>query len=155
MDLCYGAHRMLVAAWGLLHLWCSDSLVLVCQLSCPRILVPLPGIKPTSPALEGKLLTPGAPGKSLNPQFLLILLLEVRTLLLISLYFFHHPVPGNHQYNLCFYKFFFFRTPQVSDTMQNLSFSDISLSTMPSKSISVVTSGKFSFFFLWLSSIPF
>ena len=43
--------------------------VVVCGLSCPvacGILVPQPGIEPTSPALEGRFLTTGPPGKSKN-----------------------------------------------------------------------------------------
>ena len=43
------------------------SLVVAHRFSCPttcRILVPLPGIKPVSPALEGRFLTTGPPGKS-------------------------------------------------------------------------------------------
>ena len=44
------------------------SLAAVCRLSCPvtwGILVPQPGIKPKSPALGGRFLTTGPPGKSL------------------------------------------------------------------------------------------
>ena len=40
---------------------------MVCGLSCPAacgILVPRPGIKPESPALEGGFFTTGPPGKS-------------------------------------------------------------------------------------------
>ena len=33
------------------------------------ILAPQPGIEPTPPALEGKVLTTGPPGKSLNSYF--------------------------------------------------------------------------------------
>ena len=48
---------------------CSSwaSLVVVHGLSCPTacgILVPRPGIEPTSPALEGEFSTAGPPGKS-------------------------------------------------------------------------------------------
>ena len=45
------------------------SLVVVCRLSCPTAcesLVPWPGIKPASSALEGMFLTTGPPGKSLS-----------------------------------------------------------------------------------------
>ena len=34
------------------------------------ILVPQPGFKPTSPALQGRFFTPGPPGKSWQPVFL-------------------------------------------------------------------------------------
>ena len=47
----------------------TASVVAARRLSCPvacGILVPLPGIKPTSPALEGIFLTTGPPGKSLG-----------------------------------------------------------------------------------------
>ena len=42
------------------------------RLSCPAacwILVPRPGIKPTSPALQGRFLTTGSPGKFPNSTF--------------------------------------------------------------------------------------
>ena len=45
----------------------SSSVVVACRLSCPAasgILVPQPGIKPTSSALEGRFFTTGPPGKS-------------------------------------------------------------------------------------------
>ena len=51
-------------AWALKHV---GSVVAVHGLSCPAacgILVPRPGIKPPSPALEGRFLTTGPPGKS-------------------------------------------------------------------------------------------
>ena len=51
--------RVLAVVWGFF--------VAPCGLSCPAacgLLVPRPGIKPTSPALEGGLLTTGRPGKS-------------------------------------------------------------------------------------------
>ena len=38
---------------------------LSCSMAC-GILVPQSGIKPTTPALEGKFLTTGPPGKSLD-----------------------------------------------------------------------------------------
>ena len=53
---------VLVAARGLF-------LVVVCELSCPTtcgILVPRPGIEPESPALEGRFLTTGPLGRSLE-----------------------------------------------------------------------------------------
>ena len=46
----------------------TSSVVVARGLSCPAacgILVPWPGIKPTSPALEGRFFTTGPPGKSL------------------------------------------------------------------------------------------
>ena len=43
--------------------------VLVFGLEACGILAPQPGIEPTPPALEGKVLTTGPPGKSLNPIF--------------------------------------------------------------------------------------
>ena len=48
-------------------LWHAGSVVVVRGLSCPAacgILVSGPGIKPTSPALEGGFFTTGPPGKS-------------------------------------------------------------------------------------------
>ena len=56
-----------LSSCGVWALKCSGSVVAACRLSCPAacgILVPQPGIEPT-PALEGGLLTPGPPGKSL------------------------------------------------------------------------------------------
>ena len=53
--------------WGL-H-WCAGSAVAVCGLSCPAasgILVPWPGIKPVSPAFQGRLLTTAPPEKFLR-----------------------------------------------------------------------------------------
>ena len=44
------------------------SVTVACKLSCPvacGILVPGPGIEPVSPALAGRLLTTGQPGKLL------------------------------------------------------------------------------------------
>ena len=52
--------------WGL-SLWPMDSLTVVCGLSCSVArgpLVPWPGIKTKSPALQGRLLTTGPPEKS-------------------------------------------------------------------------------------------
>ena len=51
-----------------LELWHVGSVVVVCGLSCPdacRILVPRPGTELVFPALQGRLLTTGPPGKSL------------------------------------------------------------------------------------------
>ena len=53
------AHRIFTAVQGLSSV--------ACRLSCPgayEILVPRPGIKPASPALEDRFLTTGPPGKS-------------------------------------------------------------------------------------------
>ena len=52
-----------------LSLRCASSVVVGLRLSCPGacgILVPRPGIEPSSPALEGGFFTTGPPGKSLN-----------------------------------------------------------------------------------------
>ena len=51
----------------------ASSVVVVRGLSCPvacGILVPRPGIEPTSPALEGRFFTTGPPGKSHSLLFL-------------------------------------------------------------------------------------
>ena len=50
-----------------LSLWCSGSVVgsLWVSLICSMWDLPRPGIKPTSPALQGEFLTTGPPGKSL------------------------------------------------------------------------------------------
>ena len=48
------------------------SLVVECRFSCPatcEILVPQPGIGPTSPALEGRFSTTGSPEKFLGAEF--------------------------------------------------------------------------------------
>ena len=53
---------------GLL-LWLAGLVVVACQLSYPAacgMLVPRPGIELASPALEGRFLTTGPPGKSLR-----------------------------------------------------------------------------------------
>ena len=70
-----GARASLVVAHGLQSTWAlqlrnAGSVVVARRLSCPAacvILVPQPGIKPESPALEVRvtLLTTGPPGKSL------------------------------------------------------------------------------------------
>ena len=57
----------IVTACGLSSCRELGSVVVACVLSCPAacgILVPQPGIKPASPALEGGYLTTGPPGKS-------------------------------------------------------------------------------------------
>ena len=62
----------LVVAHGFQGAWALSlrhvsSVVVACGLSCPEacgILVPLPGIEPMSPALEGGFFTTGPPGKS-------------------------------------------------------------------------------------------
>ena len=54
----------LVVAWALWS-WDEGSAVVAQELSCPMadgILVPQPGLKPTSLALEGGFLTTGPPG---------------------------------------------------------------------------------------------
>ena len=78
------AHRLSVCGCGVRvqWLWHSGSLVVVHGLQsagsvvavpglcCPvasGILIPQPGIKPVSPALEGRFLTTGPPGKFLIP----------------------------------------------------------------------------------------
>ena len=72
-DLSVAAHRLFVAVRGLLSscgTWAPEqasSVVVVC--SCPAargILVPWPGIKPASSALQDGFLTTGPPGKSLG-----------------------------------------------------------------------------------------
>ena len=53
---------VLVVAHRDLLLWCKDSLVVTHGLSCSMtcgIFIPGPGMKPTSPALQGKFLTTG------------------------------------------------------------------------------------------------
>ena len=55
-----------------LSLWLASSLVVALGLSCPAastILVPWPGIKPVSPTLQGRFLTPGPPEKSQRKLF--------------------------------------------------------------------------------------
>ena len=49
--------------------WCTDFLAAACRLSgsvAGGILVPRPGIKPESSAVQGEFLTAGPPGKSLS-----------------------------------------------------------------------------------------
>ena len=58
----------LLSSCGTQALECAGSVVVVRGLSCPAtaygILVPRTGIEPVSPALEGRFLTTGPPGKS-------------------------------------------------------------------------------------------
>ena len=57
-----------------LLLWCAGSLAVALGLSGPSacgILVPGPGTEPVSPALQGRLLTTGPPGKSLIATFII------------------------------------------------------------------------------------
>ena len=52
---------------GVQALECRGSVIVACGLSCPaacEVFVPLPGIKPGFPALEGRFLTTGPLGKS-------------------------------------------------------------------------------------------
>ena len=63
------AARRLFSSCGMQAPECTGSVVAVRGLSCPMargILVPRPGIEPPSPALEGRFLTTGPPGKSLK-----------------------------------------------------------------------------------------
>ena len=60
-----------------------------------RILSPLqPGLKPTSPALEGKILTTGPPGKSLQQNTLNRILQNVYGLKIHSSVYLGHKKPG-------------------------------------------------------------
>ena len=55
-----------------LYSWCVGSVAIALRLSYPEvdgILVPRPGIKPVSPALQGGFLTTGLPGQPLRPSF--------------------------------------------------------------------------------------
>ena len=76
-------HGVFVAVFGIFHcdeqtslqLWCTGSIVEALWLSCPMacgIRVPQPGIEPASPALEGRFLITGPPGKS--PGFISLVL---------------------------------------------------------------------------------
>ena len=68
------AHRIFHYSTWILWLWSLGSVVTLGRLSCFKacgILVPWPGIEPTSPALQSRFLTTGPPGKSLkelNPR---------------------------------------------------------------------------------------
>ena len=60
-----------LAALGL-RLWHAGSVIVVHGLSCPMaygILVPQPGMAPGPPALEGRFLTTGPPGKPPESKF--------------------------------------------------------------------------------------
>ena len=60
-----------LAASGL-SWWCPDSVVVAHGFSCPaacEILVPWPEIEPAPPALQGRFLTTGPPGKSPSTCF--------------------------------------------------------------------------------------
>ena len=67
---CVGS--VVCGTWAL-SLTCASSVVVLHRLSCPAacgiILVPRPGIEPTSPALEGGFFTTGPPGKSHKGPF--------------------------------------------------------------------------------------
>ena len=70
---------------------------------------------------------------------------------------FAHPpslASGNHQSVLCICELsFLFLIPYKNEFIWYLSFSDISLSIIPSRSIHTVTNGDISFFLKWLSKI--
>ena len=69
-----------------LQLW-SMSFLVVCRLSCPvGISDLLPGMETTSPALEGRALTPGPPGKSLFYNIDLTFFSKLKTLSLFSVF---------------------------------------------------------------------
>ena len=74
------------ATWDLFtvaHGFCLE----VCRLSCPitcGIWVPLPGIKPMSPALQGRFLTTGPPGNSLTSLFRSVKMCTTRQVRLCS-----------------------------------------------------------------------
>ena len=55
---------------------------------------PQPGVKPTSPALEGKILTTGPPGKSLQQNLLSRILQNVYGLKIHSSVYLDHKKPG-------------------------------------------------------------
>ena len=66
---CVAAGRTFVVLCGIFPC-CALTVVAGGRLSCSKacgVLVPRPGIKPVSPALEGRFLTTGPPGKSLCP----------------------------------------------------------------------------------------
>ena len=76
-DLCCGTPApervgSVVCSTRAVSLRLVSSVVVVHWLNCPvacGILVPRPGIEPTSPALEGGFFTTGPPGKSQFPVF--------------------------------------------------------------------------------------
>ena len=65
-------HSVLIHKWVFnqflkMFIWLCRVLVAACRISCSKargILVPQPGIKPASPAMQGGFLTTGLPGKS-------------------------------------------------------------------------------------------
>ena len=70
-SLCCSARDLCCLLLNLLF-WHMDSVVAALRLSCPMacgILVPRPGITPTSPALQGGFLTPGPPA---SPHILVV-----------------------------------------------------------------------------------
>ena len=70
-NLCCGTWDLCCILLNLLF-WHLGSVVAALRLSCPMacgILVPRPGVTPTSPALQGEFLTPGPPG---SPHILVI-----------------------------------------------------------------------------------
>ena len=67
-----GCMGSVVCGTRVLSLRRTSSVAVVRGLSCPtacRILVPRPGMEPTSPALEGGFFTTGPPGKSPDKVF--------------------------------------------------------------------------------------
>ena len=51
------------------HNWVVEAVGLRCSVAC-GILIPLPGVEPMFPALQGEFLTTGPPGKSQYSEFL-------------------------------------------------------------------------------------
>ena len=71
LGLSCGTQALCHGAWALK---CLSLVAVAFRLSCPEacgILAPEPGIKPVSPALEGRFLTTGPPGKSPFQEFYL------------------------------------------------------------------------------------
>ena len=73
--LCCGAWALGARASVLAadRLWSVGSVIVACRLSCflsCGVLVPQPGIELMSPALQGRLLTTGPPGKSHKDSFI-------------------------------------------------------------------------------------
>ena len=76
-----------------LRLWLSGTAVVACELSCPsacRILVPQTGIKPLFPALQGRFLTTGPPGKFRYCNFYKFTAATVHQASLSEPFFQHH-----------------------------------------------------------------
>ena len=77
-DLRYimGGSFVVVHGFSSSGMWASEhvvSVVVALRLSCSEaygILLPQPGIEPASPALQGRFLTTGSPGKSLKIDFI-------------------------------------------------------------------------------------